>query len=510
MCELIVREQYFATCSRDLEIFLRERKVRDLDEMVMLAEQYLEAHRSKTSNWMRSQREETSNETEMTPTQKEELDSKKPLFAKDGRKHCWHCDSVKHLGKDCPHRPRRKTMAMRNWDRDSDGSSQEDREGAAAMNVGNQDNNNWRFNRDRRQYNYPPQRNEEKLESKVNEKYVCKLHNKEKCPECFTLIPEHSCSAMLMQSGFCELKCGCRIPVVTDACRINTHGKVPVSTGKINGKEVTVMRDTGCTTVVVKRDLVNESQLTGAQQKCVLIDGTIRIVPVARIQIETEYFSGNIEAVCMINPLYDLILGNIPEVLKDNGPRLSTVTFQKKSVDATTAGHVETPKEELVQNQAASVTCSMSTIEIVGGCLQGSVDESYKDKIKDEIREIMTTTDEERERINKKALIKVNKPITYMNDDACPSAAEYQLKEVDERINVKEGWSNNLTEHLSKTIPSGRVISVDQLPDARKRNSGDLMRICCDHGVMVTVFDPGQRTSTQQLAFHTRSILRNW
>ena len=162
-------------------------------------------------------------------------------------------------------------MAMRNWDRDSDGSSQEDREGAAAMNVGNQDNNNWRFNRDRRQYNYPPQRNEEKVESKVNEKYVCKLHNKEKCPECNTFIPEHTCSAMLMQSGFCELKCGCRIPVVTDACRINTHGKVPVSTGKINGKEVTVMRDTGCTTVVVKRDLVNESQLTGAQQKCVLI-----------------------------------------------------------------------------------------------------------------------------------------------------------------------------------------------------------------------------------------------
>ena len=39
---------------------------------------------------------------------------------------------------------------------------------------------------------------------------------------------------------------------------------------------MSVLRDTGCSTVVVRRGLVDEEQLTGAEETCVLTDGTIR------------------------------------------------------------------------------------------------------------------------------------------------------------------------------------------------------------------------------------------
>ena len=44
---------------------------------------------------------------------------------------------------------------------------------------------------------------------------------------------------------------------------------------------------------------------------CVLIDGTVRRTPVAQIEIETPYFTGSVKAVCMKNPLYDVIVGNV-------------------------------------------------------------------------------------------------------------------------------------------------------------------------------------------------------
>lgn len=77
-------------------------------------------------------------------------------------------------------------------------------------------------------------------------------------------------------------------------------------------KPVSVLRDTGCSTVVVRRSLVDEDQLTGSNETCVLIDGTIRRVPVAEVTLNTPFFKGTIKAVCMRNPLFDVIIGNVP------------------------------------------------------------------------------------------------------------------------------------------------------------------------------------------------------
>ena len=51
--------------------------------------------------------------------------------------------------------------------------------------------------------------------------------------------------------------------------------------------------------------------MTGKDEKCFLIDGTVRHTPVAEIEIDTPFYKGKVTAVCMENPLYDVIVGNV-------------------------------------------------------------------------------------------------------------------------------------------------------------------------------------------------------
>ena len=77
------------------------------------------------------------------------------------------------------------------------------------------------------------------------------------------------------------------------------------------GKPVSVMRDTGYSTAVARRSLVPDGKLTGQMEDCILIDGTVRHVSVARIFVRTPYFTGIVVAVCMEDPICGLIIGNI-------------------------------------------------------------------------------------------------------------------------------------------------------------------------------------------------------
>ena len=57
-----------------------------------------------------------------------------------------------------------------------------------------------------------------------------------------------------------------------------------------------------------------ENKLTGKTCTCVMIDGTVRSFPTARIDTDTPYLSGNVEFVCMKRPEYDVIVGNVEGV----------------------------------------------------------------------------------------------------------------------------------------------------------------------------------------------------
>ena len=89
---------------------------------------------------------------------------------------------------------------------------------------------------------------------------------------------------------------------------------MPIVSGRLmpSNIPVSVLRDTGCTTCVIKSDLVKQEQMTNEKQAVILIDGTTRQFPVAKVSVDSPYFSGEVRALCMPNALCDLVIGNIP------------------------------------------------------------------------------------------------------------------------------------------------------------------------------------------------------
>jgi hypothetical protein len=64
----------------------------------------------------------------------------------------------------------------------------------------------------------------------------------------------------------------------------------------LNDQEVEVMRDTGCSTVVVRHDLVNKENMTGRKETCVLIDGVVKYYPTAIVDLDTPFLQRQSES----------------------------------------------------------------------------------------------------------------------------------------------------------------------------------------------------------------------
>ena len=87
--------------------------------------------------------------------------------------------------------------------------------------------------------------------------------------------------------------------------------RLPTAEGTVNGRNVEVLRDTGCTCCTVKRSLVSNDQLIGKESYVTLIDETTQKYPLAVIDVDCPFFTGKTEALCMEDTLYDLVIGNI-------------------------------------------------------------------------------------------------------------------------------------------------------------------------------------------------------
>ena len=101
------------------------------------------------------------------------------------------------------------------------------------------------------------------------------------------------------------------------------RSKIPVVIGRVGEKTVDILRDTGFSGIVVKKDLVSEEQYTGDFNCMLLIDNTMRKVPIAKITVDTPYLSGEVEAQCLSNAIYDLIVCNVPGARAADDPNPS-------------------------------------------------------------------------------------------------------------------------------------------------------------------------------------------
>ena len=133
----------------------------------------------------------------------------------------------------------------------------------------------------------------------------------------------HECDEVQTE-GQIELACGCVLPAATVTLCSNDENKlkqwklqmIPCSEGEVNGIKTKVLRDTtGSTTCIVKTALVRPEQMTGSYGLCMLIDGVIKRYRTTVVELKTLYYTGTVKALCMENPVQDMIIGNVSGVL---------------------------------------------------------------------------------------------------------------------------------------------------------------------------------------------------
>ncbi|XP_068714247.1 uncharacterized protein [Montipora foliosa] len=95
---------------------------------------------------------------------------------------------------------------------------------------------------------------------------------------------------------------------------------IPNDQGRVGEEHVDILRDTGCSGIVVKEDLVAEDQFTGHVNVMLLINNTTRKVPKVIIYVDTPYLKGHVEAQCLSDIIYDLIIGNARDARDAQNP----------------------------------------------------------------------------------------------------------------------------------------------------------------------------------------------
>ena len=122
------------------------------------------------------------------------------------------------------------------------------------------------------------------------------------CAGCAVEIRELPRMNSEKETQLLELKPGGQMEVMKSAVclDVDAKDKLQLVNGKVGERCVEVLRDTGCTGVLIKRDLVNQGELTGEKGYVTTFDKTLLIrAPIAKIQVDTPYYVGEIEALCV-------------------------------------------------------------------------------------------------------------------------------------------------------------------------------------------------------------------
>ena len=324
LTELIVMEQIVEGCDRSFSVFIKERDPKSLAELVNIAEQYSAAHGPVAHGSNRSSQSEAKARRPPNGSQRQDKTTapnhgKQSGRSQSGGPRCYVCGSQGHLAPSCPDRKGGYGGKNPSSSKRSDGRNQTG--GACVIGV---------------------------------------------CPEIAESEVVSQDNSLEVDARTVTLECGHKLPVLSAGCTMGTH--MPVCEGTLNGKTVKVLRDTGCSSIVVRAGLVDESQYTGDKQVCVLIDGTARSVPIATVEVSSPYFSGKVNALCMTNPIYDLIIGNIAGA--------------KKPEDVT--AHGSTPDGVEINDSVTKVSCSEAVVD------EGSTETSLEPDLETQVGGVET------------------------------------------------------------------------------------------------------------------------
>ena len=291
--DLFLRELFMNSVHKNLQVFMKEHKVKSVRKMAELAKQYheangsfseLNAHKSKVDSLSSSYNQAVSKGPDhKTNTETERF--------------CYFCHSSDHFVRNCPKKMNSRPKT------------------AGLVDGGRGRGNSGKYISSRGQGPYQGEglgwsgKNNSNTDD-TTPKYVASC-----------IFPEEGLHECCIIENKVQLKCGHNLPLLSAACKGNNSQWVrnsstgmPVETGYVGRHRVNVLRDSWCSTAVVKRSLVEPNQITGKYQHCVLIDGTVKKVEVANIYVDTPFYKGHLEVLCMKQPIYDLIIGNISGV----------------------------------------------------------------------------------------------------------------------------------------------------------------------------------------------------
>ena len=86
-----------------------------------------------------------------------------------------------------------------------------------------------------------------------------------------------------------------------------------VTKGFIDGKPVSVLRDTGATTIFVS-DSVVSGDISEKKREVTLANGDVHMCPEVKVHVESPYITGTVDALVLNNPFADVVVGNIGNV----------------------------------------------------------------------------------------------------------------------------------------------------------------------------------------------------
>lgn len=252
----VISEQFLRCCHPKLVVFLKERECKSLDELANLTDRFLEAQNLTNIGKGPDPAKESSGK----PTEA----SRKPQLK------CILCHRFGHLAPDCRNPPKQMLKCKLCG-----------KTGHVTETCRNQHGNNKPSSSCAFSEPDSARAGARKTAKRPGGKIPCSSHHDDKN--------------------------------VQGTIRFLADG-MPVVEGLLLGREVRVLRDTGCNTAIVRRELVPDVCLTGKKISVVLLDRSTSHLPEAIVQVNTPYFTGMLKVACMDQPLYDLVLGNLPGV----------------------------------------------------------------------------------------------------------------------------------------------------------------------------------------------------
>ena len=181
-----------------------------------------------------------------------------------------------------------------------------------------------------------------------------------------------------IKDNYLFLRSGTAVPIVSSALTDQTRKNrmMPVKKGYVGSFEVNVLRDTGCSTAVIKQDFVSQDQYTGDSTYLITIDSSVKKVPVVKVYVNTPYYTGWLKAACLKDAIYDLIIGNIPNARDPMNP----------DTEWEDAGAVTTRAQAKRENIKKSTLQVPEVTECTGVTKEKLIEMQYNDKALNRLR----------------------------------------------------------------------------------------------------------------------------